>query len=126
MENEFQIEGVQFIDILVTFEVPIDRNLYDFGSVTLAKEGRNFILDPIASFTNDDATEVTIIVGVDAETFPKDETNNYQLTNLDLFGKLDVATLFIGDEDWEEEPSAITLFVRFEGGLTKAIDLEIE
>jgi hypothetical protein len=126
METKLQIEGVGFIDILVTFEAPVDRSLYDFGAVTLAKDGRNFILDPIISFTNDDATEITIIVGVDADTFPKDETYNYQLTNSDLFDKLDVATLFIGDENWEEEPSAITLFVKFEGGLTKAIDLEIE
>jgi hypothetical protein len=59
MENKLQIEGVEFIDILVTFEVPTDRSLYDFGAVTLAKDGRNFILDPIISSTNDDATEIT-------------------------------------------------------------------
>lgn len=117
------IEGVEFLGVTIRFEVPIDRNLYDLGSLRLVSENRNFVLDVVKSFTNENETEIRCELEVDTETFPINEENNYQLTANDLMFGVE-GSLYIGQE-WEEEPQSITLFVKI-GGMTKAIALNID
>jgi hypothetical protein len=118
------IKGVEFLSILIKFEVPIDRNLYDLGSVHLQKDGRNFVLDVCKSFTNEESTEIECLVEVDTETFPLGEDTNYKLTAVDLSSGIDYGSLYIGTE-YEEAPQSISLFVKI-NGMTKAIDLNID
>jgi hypothetical protein len=122
MKNKL-IKGVEFLSVLIKFEVPIDRNLYDLGSLNLKCENRNFVLDVVKSFTNENNTEIECVVEVDLDTFPISEENNYQLTANDLMFNAE-GTLYIGTE-YEEEPQVMTLFVKI-GGTTKAIDLKID
>jgi len=117
------IEGVEFLGVTINFEVPIERHLYDLGSLRLVSGNRNFVLDVVKSYTNEDETEIRCEVEIDTETFPINEENNYQLTATDLMFGVN-GTLYIGQE-WEEEPQSITLFVKI-GGMTKAIDLKID
>lgn len=123
MENP-KIDGVEILGVTLKFSVPVNRHLYDLGSVSLKSGERNFVLDICQSRTNEECTEIDCDLEIDTDTFPVDEENNYQLTAEDLmFGT--TGSLYIGD-DWGEEPESITLFVKFEGGMTKAIDISIE
>lgn len=117
------IENVEFLGVTIKFEVPVERHLYDLGSLHLVCEDRNFVLDVCQSYTNDECTEIRCELEVDTETFPLNQENNYQLTANDLMSNIS-GTLYIGQE-WEERPESMTLFVKI-CGMTKAIDLEIE
>jgi len=123
-----KIKGIEFLSVVLSFEVPIDRSLYDLGSVRLECEDRTFILDVCNSYTNDDNYDIECDLEVDTETFPMGDETNYDLTAIDLMLNSDTrGTLYIGCE-YEEAPTSITLFVRSGGkkGLTKAIDLDID
>jgi hypothetical protein len=122
---EPQILGVEFLSILVTFDCPVDRNLYDFGALTLECEGRNFILDVCKSYTNEESTEITLGLEVDTDIFPVSTEYNYELTNEDLFSSKLTAKLYIGSEDYEVEPDSMTFFIK-SGATTKAIDVKID
>jgi hypothetical protein len=117
------IEGVEFLGVTISFEVPVDRDLYDLGSVQLEKDGRNFVLDVTESTLSDDEDEIECVIEVDTETFPVGEEYNYELMASDFVNGLK-GTLYIGDE-YEEEPQYMTLFVKI-GGMTKAIELKID
>jgi hypothetical protein len=123
--NEPQILGVEFLSILVTFDCPVDRNLYDFGALTLECEGRNFILDVCKSYTNEESTEIVLGLEVDTDIFPVSTEYNYELTKEDLYSSKLTATLFVGGEDYEVEPECMTFFIK-SGLTTKAIDVKIE
>jgi hypothetical protein len=122
--NKPQILGVEFLSIIVTFDCPVDRNLYDFGALTLECERRNFILDVCQSYTNEESTEITLELEVDTDIFPVDTEYNYELTKEDLFSSKLTATLYIGSE-YEVEPDYMTLFIK-SGETTKAIDVKID
>jgi hypothetical protein len=122
--NEPQILGVEFLSILVTFDCPVDRNLYDFGALTLECEGRNFILDVCQSYTNEESTKVELDLEVDTDIFPVGTEYNYELTKEDLYSSKLTATLYIGSE-YEVEPECMTFFIK-SGETTKAIDVKID
>ena len=122
--NEPQILGVEFLSILVTFDCPVDRNLYDFGALTLECEGRNFILDVCKSYTNEESTEIVLGLEVDTDIFPVGTEYNYELTKEDLYSSKLTATLYIGSE-YEVEPECMTFFIK-SGETTKAIDVKID
>jgi hypothetical protein len=117
-----EIEGVEFLGVTIKFNCPIERHLYDLGSVHLECEGRKFIVDVCQSYTNEASDEIECDVEVDTDTFPVDEDCMYDLTVEDLFVNKTTGTLYIGCE-YEVEPDSITLFVKY-GGMTKAIELE--
>lgn len=118
------IDGVKFLSVVVTFDTPINRDLYDLGSVRLNCEDRTFILDVCQSYTNANNTEIICDLEIDTETFPIGEDTKYDLTKSDLLLNNVKGTLYIGDE-YEEEPTSITLFIK-SGRTTKAIDLLID
>ena len=122
--NEPQILGVEFLSILVTFDCPVDRNLYDFGALTLECEGRNFILDVCQSYTNEESTKIELDLEVDTDIFPVGTEYNYELTKEDLYSSKLTATLYIGSE-YEVEPECMTFFIK-SGATTKAIDVKID
>jgi hypothetical protein len=122
--NEPQILGVEFLSILVTFDCPVDRNLYDFGALTLECEGRNFILDVCQSYTNEESTKIELDLEVDTDIFPVGTEYNYELTKEDLYSSKLTATLYIGSE-YEVEPECMTFFIK-SGETTKAIDVKID
>ena len=114
--------AVQFLNVEISFEVPIKRELYDLGSLTLEKDGRNFTLAICNSFTNEDNTVIIAELEVDEELFPSSKEYRYDLTINDLLENPN-ATLYIGTE-YEEVPMYISLFVRV-NGMVKAIDVTI-
>lgn len=119
-----KIKGIKFLQVVLSFDTPIDRNLYDLGSVHLDCEGRTFILDVCQSYTNENRTEIMCELEVDTDTFPVGEESEYDLTAVDLVVNKTTGTLYIGDE-YEETPDSVTLFIK-SGGLTKAIELTLE
>ena len=122
--NEPQILGVEFLSIRVIFDCPVDRNLYDFGALTLECEGRNFILDVCQSYTNEESTKIELDLEVDTDIFPVGTEYNYELTKEDLYSSKLTATLYIGSE-YEVEPDYMTFFIK-SGETTKAIDVKID
>ena len=120
VDNTPKIEGVEFLSVVINFDTPIDRDLYDLGSVLLEREGRTFILDVCSSQLNDNEDSIKCFLEVDTEAFPLGVDTNYDLTALDIMKGV-AGTLFIGG-DYDEEPTDITLFVKI-GETTKAIEL---
>lgn len=123
------ILGITFLDIEIKFDCPVDRNLYDLGSVSLQCDGREFTLDVVQSSMNDEEDTIFCKIEVDLETFPINEYK-YDLTAVDLIMNKTTGTLYIGEE-YEETPDSITLFVKSNftndgNGMTKAIKLEID
>lgn len=117
------IIGVKFLTVLLKFEVPVNHVLYDFGVLTLEKDGRNFSLDSTSSTLSDDEMEIEIEVEVDTDVIQMGVNSNYDLTAVDIMNGVK-GSFYIGCE-YEEEPTSITLFVKI-GEMTKAIDLEID
>ena len=121
------MENVEFLGVALRVDGHIDLCQYGMGSVELKCEGRSYILDIVSSVSTHIDEGFTIIectIEVDKETF--DETyTKYDLTISDLHSSDLKATIFIGDE-YEEEPYTMTLFLKINGTLTKAIDLTNE
>lgn len=127
------MENVEILGVEVSFYCEVNRSNYDFGSLNLECEGREFVLDVVQTYYEDDSEGGSTIeceVEVDFDTFPKTEvkgeeynsSNLYNLEAEDFFNKNLKATLFIGDE-YEEEPESITLFVKV-NNTTIAINVE--
>jgi len=119
------IKGIKFLNVTLSFDTPVNRNLYDLGSVRLENGERSFILDVCKSYTNEDNTQIFCELEVDTDTFPIGEESNYDLTEADLVLYKDTkGSLYIGDE-YEETPDSITLFFK-SGKTTIAFDLQID
>lgn len=100
-----------------------DEDEFDLGALTLKRQGREYILDVVQSYTNIDGGFTTIETDLqkDEDTFDKCP---YDLTDEDLMASDLVAELFVGG-NFAPTIEHITLFVRFggENGMTKAINV---
>jgi hypothetical protein len=123
------IEGIEILSVDLTFYQKVDRDLYDFGSLYLECEGREFVFDVCKTSLGDDGTSIVCELEVDLDTTPKtyvkneqyDGSNLYDLTKNDFFNPNLVAKMYIGNE-YEIEPEAISLFFRA-GGLTSVVNV---
>lgn len=118
-----RIEGIEFLGVTIKFDMPIDRSLYDFGSVKLVCDDRQFILNVCMSYTNSNRNEIECDLEVDTESFPINEYQ-YDITAVDLMLDRVKGTMYIGCE-YEEDPTSITLFVKHLNCI-KAIELNVE
>ena len=117
---------VNFLNVTIIIDGEVEVSQYDLGDVTLECEGRSYMLDIVESnsqFINGQ-TVIECKVAVDTETFDETHTK-YDLLPEDFFNKDFKASIYIGGE-YEEEPETQTLFVKFDGGLTKAVNLTLE
>ena len=90
----------------------------DLGSVTLSRDGREYILDVCQSYTTEKGdTEIECDLEVDKDLF---EDCAFDLTPTDLYSRDLKAEFYIATE---LEIDCMTLYVRH-NGCTKAIDLE--
>lgn len=135
-----KIEGVEFLNVGIKFYSQVPNGCLNLGHVRLENEGRSFVLDTVSSeyFSTTQKpeegmlgteVEVQLEAGIDGDE--ELENSNFDLTLADLHSDTLKATLY-----WEEavevtdgefdEPESVTLFVRFNSSMTKAIDLEQE
>jgi len=116
-----KIEGVKFGNVEVVIKGKRDWNEdYDFGTLTLSCEGREFKMDVCQSYTDgpditgEDTTRITLDIEPDEELF---EDCPYNLTKEDL---LDcehndlVREIYIGGS-FENEILSIDLFFEVDG-----------
>lgn len=120
------MKGIEFIGIELQFEESITDDMrlsLDLGAVTLKKGGRSYLLDVTESHLTTDPYTLQCSVEEDREVLTE---SNYDLTQTDLVvGELDEATLYIGEE-YIEEPQTMTLYIKSDDSLTKAINLKID
>ncbi len=116
------MDKVEFLGVRINMfgERDIDVD-YDFGGVTLECEGREYILDVVQTFWEEENGDANVYceLAVDKDTF---EDCKYNLTSVDLLGNNLKATMFF-DGTFPNIIESMTLFVK-SGGMTKAIDLE--
>lgn len=120
------MKSVIFLGVTIIIDGKVDVNQYDLGAVTLECKGRSYIVDVVES-SSEFANGQTVIeakVAVDKETFDETHTK-YDLLPEDFFNKDFKGMVYIGCE-YDEEPESQTLFIQFDGGLTKAVDLTID
>jgi hypothetical protein len=121
------MKAVKFLGVTIVIDGIVYVTQYDLGSVTLECQGRTYMLDIVKSsseFINGE-TVIECKLAEDRETLTD---SKYDLLPEDFFNKDLKGTVFIGN-DYETDPESQTLFVKFEsaeGGMTKAIDLELE
>lgn len=120
-----KIDGVEILGINLEFyHSDFDKTSFDFGTLRLQKDDREYVLDTSCGVLNNGTLEVNVFeFDMPDEDILKHGKQN--LKAIDLHD-LDKAELFIGDE-YEEEPDSMTLFVKFinkdGSGCTKAIEL---
>lgn len=121
-----KINGVTFLRVELVFHCIVERDLYDFGSITLENDGRNYILDIVRSESTNDNNHTIIQCDVetDGDIFPLSDEFNYKLNITDLLDENLSSTIYIGEE-YEIAPDSLTLFVQI-AHMTKAIDLIID
>jgi len=117
-----KIDGVQILGLEINLcgEKTVE-DILDLGALTLRSDDREYILDAVASnieHKNGD-TEVSVKLAKDEEIF---SDCKYDLTSEDLM--FNVNGEFYISSDLHVD--SITLFVKFEGGMTKAIDIREE
>jgi len=121
---EKEIKGATILHAVVVFDGNVSNNDLEegFGSITLKRENREFILDIVNSnwFFDGEKTEVDLTLEVDLEVFGDCK---YDLTDLDLHSRDLEATIFIGEVD--DILISATLFVKL-GEMTQAIDLKLD
>lgn len=122
--EDLKIDGVEILGVtIVLYGERTDNDEIDLGALTLKREGREYILDVVQSYTNveDGFTTIETDLEKDEDTF--DECP-YDLTAEDLMSSDLVAEFFIGG-DFTPTIEHMTLFVRFggENGMTKAINV---
>jgi hypothetical protein len=118
------MKTVKFLNVTIIVDGEVDVNQYDLGGVTLECNGRSYMVDIVKSnslFING-GTIIECEVAEDRETLTE---SNYDLLPEDFFNKDFKAMVYIGCE-YEVEPESQTLFVQFEGGMTKAVDLALD
>jgi hypothetical protein len=107
-------------DTIFTLKIVYDRFLTTipyFGAVTIQREGREYILDVVQSYTYDDedcegATETQCDLEIDEDTF--DECA-YDLTIEDLLSDDVKAEFFIESDEEEFEIDRMLLFFEVDG-----------
>ena len=82
-----KIDGVEILNL--EFVMDGKRNEtedYDFGSLTLKHDGREYILDTVQTYWSDKHGVLTVTVELeqDLDTFPKPFASNYDLKATDL------------------------------------------
>ena len=107
------------LSVELDFYCSVDRDTFDFGLVTLKKDGRSLILDVVRSTSSENGDTIYCEMEFDEELI-EDMDSKSDLRVSDL-NNLDEAIIFIGDE-FEQEPDSITLFFR-KNGCTSAIDM---
>jgi hypothetical protein len=129
-----EIKGIEFLGLEVSFYSKIPNGNVNLGVVRLECEGRTFVLDTIETeWSHEDGgtlLSIKLEAGIDGCT--KEECDsNFDITAIDLFSGNVKGTLWI-EEDIEDEdgvtvePDSISLFYRFNDGLTSVIELEVE
>lgn len=117
-----KIDNVEIISLTaVLYGERNDEHEIDLGSLTIKREGREYILDVVQSYTEvkDGFTTIETDLERDDETFaecPYDITAEDMMAD-DLFVEFYIAS--------DLEVENLTLFVRFggENGMTKAINV---
>lgn len=114
--------------LLIKFDGDHTDTTLDLGEVTLSRDGRENKYDIVKSnrFFNGHETEITCQLSAGHDIFPDCE---YDLSEADFLSNDLVAEVYIADgEDGNaiDDFNNATLFVKFTGGLTKAIDLNLE
>lgn len=117
------MEHVEILGITVVIDGDHMKTEMDLGAVTLSREGREYILDPIQSYRNFEHGETKIEIDleeeIDHETFPDCK---FDLEEVDLMATdLKAEFYFSCETEWEYA----TLFVKI-NEMTKAIDLKLE
>ena len=118
-----KIDNVEILGLTVELYGETDNSpsVVDLGAVTIKREGREYILDVVQSYTTpkDGFTTIETDLERDDDTF--DECP-YDITAEDLMSDDLVAEFYIASELPVE---TLTLFVRFGGedGMTKAINV---
>lgn len=119
------MKNVEFLSAEVIFDGEIENGDLEqgFGAITLSCEGREFIVDVVGSYWLQELgqTNVSCVVEVDKELF---EDCKFDLVEADLHSCDLKGTIFIGD--FSTELISATLFVKFGGTMTKAINLELD
>lgn len=116
------METVNFLRVSIIIDEIIDICEIDLGAVTLTCENREYIVDITESeFTYlNGQTIIECKLREDREVFFE---SKYDLLPEDFFNGNLKARIYIG---CDYETVSQTLFIQFEGGLTKAINLIVE
>lgn len=119
-----KIDGVEILGVtVVLYGERTDDDEIDLGSVTISRDGREYMLDVCQSYTKIDGGFTTIETDLerDDELF---EDCTYDITSTDLMSSDLLVSLYIGG-DHSLTIEHMTLFVRFggENGMTKAINV---
>ena len=125
IEGRLNINDIDISNLTVEidFHCVVEREKYDLGTLRLKQGNKDLILDVTQSYSNDDNHHTTIQCKLEFDDTLDDSFENNMLL-IDLYQKMDSATLFIGDE-YEIEPESITLFI-VNNGNTTAVDLTID
>lgn len=126
MKNSVYMRDVDFLSLQIVFDGDVTKEDIDIGSIELEVDGRQYRQDIRQSFRtfDDGQTIIECLLEYDEDLLMEifEEQCNFQLRAEDLIDKLDVATVYISADT---EPEFQTLFVQV-GGMTKAIELELE
>ena len=119
MENPF-IHNVEILSLNVVLVGKKDEET-NLGAVTISREGREYILDVVQSYS----TFEDGITNIETDLIRDDETFSdcpYDITAVDLMSSDLKVEFYI---ETENEIESMTLFVRIGGahGMTKAIDV---
>lgn len=115
------MKTVTFIGVTILIDGKVDTTQYDLGAIRLQCENRGYILDIIESNISyqNGITNIDCKLSEDRKLFKE---CNYDLLPEDFFNSKLISTIYIGN-DYTIEPMSRTLFIKFDGGLTKAIEL---
>ena len=119
------MKGIEFLNVSIIIDEIIDIDEIDLGAITLTCDNREYIVDIVESdftFINNQ-TIVKCKVTEDRELFSECK---YDLLPEDFINSNLQATIYVGYDDELMETESQTLFIKFEGGLTKAINLILE
>jgi hypothetical protein len=121
------MDSVKFLGVTIIIDGKVDVSQYDLGTVTLECEERSYIVDVVSSDSlfHNNKTIIECQVEKNDDMFEEGEITFHDLLPEDFFNKNLKGTIFIGSE-YEKEPESQTLFIQFDGGLTKVIKLELE
>lgn len=116
--------------VTIKFDGDHSDSLIDLGEVTLSLDGRENKYDIVKSnrFFNGHETEVECELAAGHDIFPD---CGYDLTEADFHSDDLVAEIYIADADGSDAYAMgdfehATLFIKFTGGMAKAIDLSLE
>jgi len=115
-----KIRGIKIGNLEVEIKGSVERHNVDLGALTLAVDGREFILDVVQSYsqtpkeTGTGTTRITCELEVDEDTFDECPYNITKDDILDCEHNDLVRELFVGgDEEFEVE--SITLYFEADG-----------